>query len=420
MDDKPAALITSDAVVLGILLAILAGVFITSESKRSFWLKFYKFVPSILLCYFIPALLNTFNIISGEKSGLYPVASRYFLPASLVLLTIGVDIPSLKKLGGKALIMFFVASASVMIGGPLVLLLVGSIYPSILISNNEEVWRGLATIAGSWIGGGANQAAMLEIFGASKNMFGQMVAIDVLVAYLWMAVLLYGSKHNDRINKWLKADTSAITALEKKMELIDTNKARIHTGTREWIILLGVAFGLTALSHFLADCIAPFFAAKFPGSSKYSLTSTFFWLVSIATASGLALSFTKMRNLEAYGASDFGSLFLYFLVACIGMNMNLLAVFDNPALVLVGLLWIVIHIAVLLIVAKATRAPFFFVAVGSQANIGGPVSAPVVAAAFNKYLAPVGVLLAVFGYAVGTYAAYLCGLGMQYVSNLLR
>src|SRR5688572_22563614 len=114
MGDKPAAFITNDAVVLGILLAILAGVFITSESKRPFWLRFYKFVPSILLCYFIPALLNTFNIISGEKSGLYPVASRYFLPASLVLLTIGVDIPSLKKLGGKALIMFFVASASVM------------------------------------------------------------------------------------------------------------------------------------------------------------------------------------------------------------------------------------------------------------------------------------------------------------------
>ena len=55
----------------------------------------------------------------------------------------------------------------------------------------------------------------------------------------------------------------------------------------------------------------------------------------------------------------------------------------------------------------------FFVAVGSQANVGGAASAPVVAAAFHQSLAAVGVLLAVLGYAVGTYAAYLCGIIMQ-------
>lgn len=420
MDEKQVPLITNDAVVLGILLTILAGIFLTSNSDKPFWRKFYSVVPSILLCYFIPALLNTFGVISGEKSQLYPVASRYFLPASLVLLTLGVDIPSLRKLGGKSLIMFFAASFGVMIGGPLVLLLVGSIFPDMLMYNNEEVWRGLATIAGSWIGGGANQAAMLEIFGASKNLFGQMVAIDVIVAYLWMGILLYGSKYNGRINKWLKAESASITALEKKMELIDVSSEKKRTGTKEWIMLLGIAFGITGLSHFLADNIAPFFTMYFPGSARYSLTSTFFWLVSIATACGLALSFSRVRKMEAYGASDMGSVFLYFLVACIGMNMNLLAVFDNPTLLLVGMLWIIIHIIVLIVVAKIIKAPFFFVAVGSQANIGGPVSAPVVAAAFNKYLAPVGVLLAVLGYAVGTYAAYLCGLGMQYVHGLLK
>lgn len=111
-----------------------------------------------------------------------------------------------------------------------------------------------------------------------------------------------------------------------------------------------------------------------------------------------------------------GSVFLYVLIATIGMQMNVMAVFDNPGLLFVGLLWISIHALIMVIVAKLTRTPFFFLAVGSQANIGGPASAPVVAAAFHPSLAPVGVLLAVFGYVIGTYGAYLCGVLMQMVA----
>lgn len=420
MEEKASAIITSDAVVLGLLFLVLGFVFVTSSSKKPFWTRFYSVIPSLLLCYFIPALFNTFGIISGEASGLYKVASRYLLPASLILLTLGVDIPALKKLGGKATIMFFAGTAGVMIGGPLALLIMGSVSPDVLVSNGEEVWRGLATISGSWIGGGANQAAMLEVFGASKPLFGQMIAVDVLVANLWMGILLYGAQHNARLNRWLKADASAITQLEKKMESLELVNEQKKRGTREWMILLGVAFTLTGLSHFLADIIAPFFANNFPASERYSLTSGFFWLVVFATTFGLALSFTRARNLEGKGASDIGSVFIYFLVATIGMQMDLKALFDNPKLFLVGVIWIAIHAGILILVAKMIRAPFFFIAVGSQANIGGAASAPIVAAAFNKYLAPVGVLLAVLGYAVGTYGAYISGLVLQFISDMLR
>ena len=139
--DKKLAFVTNDAVVLGMLLVILALVFYTAGSKRSGWQKFYKIIPSILLCYFIPALLNTFNIVSGESSGLYAIASRYFLPASLVLLTIGVDIPALRKLGGKSIIMFFAGTIGVMLGGPLALFVFGSLYPGALMYGEEETWR---------------------------------------------------------------------------------------------------------------------------------------------------------------------------------------------------------------------------------------------------------------------------------------
>jgi uncharacterized membrane protein len=420
MDDKTDPLITNDAVVLGILFLILGVVFLTTSSKKPFWTKFYRIIPSLLLCYFIPALFNTFGVISGETSGLYTIASRYFLPASLILLTLGIDIPALRRLGGKATIMFFAGTLGVMIGGPLVLFLVGSASPDVIMAGDEELWRGLATISGSWIGGGANQAAMLEVFGASKTLFAQMIAVDVLVANLWLGILLFGTQHNERINRWLKADASAITALEKKMETIEKASEQKKRGTREWMILLGVAFTLTGLSHFFADIITPFFATTFPGSVRYSLTSGFFWLVVLATTFGLILSFTKARRLESLGASDLGSVFLYFLIATIGMQMDLKALFDNPKIFLIGGLWIAIHAVILIIVAKIIRAPFFFIAVGSQANIGGAASAPIVAAAFNKFLAPVGVLLAVLGYAVGTYGAYLCGLALQFVSDMLR
>jgi uncharacterized membrane protein len=131
--------------------------------------------------------------------------------------------------------------------------------------------------------------------------------------------------------------------------------------------------------------------------------------VVIATTAGLILSFTRARKLEGAGASTVGSAFLYILVASIGMQMDVTAVFANPGLFAVGMIWIGFHAALLLIVGKLIKAPLFYLAVGSQANVGGAASAPVVASAFHPSLAPVGVLLAVLGYAVGTYGAWLCG-----------
>jgi uncharacterized membrane protein len=180
------------------------------------------------------------------------------------------------------------------------------------------------------------------------------------------------------------------------------------------ITVMTTAFGVTAVAHFMADRIAPWIGNHAPGLAKFSLTSGFFWLIVLATTLALALSFTPVRRLEGAGASRYGSLFLYVLVATIGMKMDILAIFDSPGLFLVGILWMGFHAGLLLVVAKMIRAPFFFLAVGSQANVGGAASAPIVASAFHASLAPVGVLLAVLGYAVGTYGAWICGIMMQF------
>jgi uncharacterized membrane protein len=140
-------------------------------------------------------------------------------------------------------------------------------------------------------------------------------------------------------------------------------------------------------------------------------------LVVLATTGGLLLSMTRARKMEGVGASRVGSVFIYILVATIGMKMDLTAIFNNPGLFLIGGVWILFHALLLIVVARLIRAPVFFLAVGSQANVGGAASAPIVAAAFHPSLAPVGVLLAVLGYALGTYGAWICGNLMRMVSN---
>ncbi|WP_111613138.1 DUF819 family protein [Algoriphagus yeomjeoni] len=410
-------LFTNDAVVFGLLMAILAVIFATSASERPLWRKFYSIVPTVLLCYFIPALANSFGLISGESSGLYKVASRYLLPASLVLFTISIDIKGILKLGPKALTMFLAGTVGIMLGGPLALMTVGFLFPELLGgSGPEEVWRGLSTIAGSWIGGGANQTAMLEVFGPSPELFSQMIAVDVLVANLWMAFLLYWAAKPEKIDKLFKADSTKIYELRDKIEEFRKGIMRIPT-LSDTMIILGVGFGVTGLAHLIADFVAPYIGENYPSLKQYSLDSAFFWIVVIATTAGLLLSFTKARKLEGAGASRMGSVLLYVLVATIGMQMDLGAVLDNPLLFVVGIVWMIFHIIIMLIVAFIIKAPFFYVAVGSQANVGGAASAPIVAAAFDASLAPVGVLLAVLGYAAGTYGAYLCGLMMQVISG---
>lgn len=411
-------LITNDAVVFGLLMTVLALVFATSASSNPYFKKFYRVVPSILLCYFIPAVFNSTGVISGELSNLYQVASRYLLPTSLVLLTLSIDFKGILKLGPKALIMFLAGSLGIVLGGPLALMAVSSFFPSILGGvGPDEIWRGLATIAGSWIGGGANQTAMLEVFEASPTLFSQMIAVDVLVANVWMAVLLYWAAKPGKIDQIFKADSSAILELQEKVEKYRAGILKIPTMS-DTMKILGVGFALTGIAHFFADIIGPFIGENYPALKQYSLNSTFFWIVVIATTGGLLLSFTKARELEGVGASRLGSVLLYVLVATIGMQMDLMAVFDNPVFFLIGIFWMIFHVLIMLLIAFLIKAPFFFVAVGSQANVGGAASAPIVASAFNPSLAPVGVLMAVLGYAVGTYGAYLCGLLLQLVHNL--
>ena len=417
---EKSALISNDAITLGILMLCLGLIFFTSSLKNKFFKTFYKYVPALLMCYLLPAIFNSVGIIDDKSSKLYFVASRYFLPASLLLMTISIDLKAIANLGLKALIMFFTGTIGIVIGGPIAILLISTVSPETVGgAGPDAVWRGLSTLAGSWIGGGANQAAMLEIFEYNKDKYGGMVLVDIVVANLWMAILLVGIGKRNQIDKWLKSDTTAIDELKEKVVNFTKSISKKPTLT-DYMIMLGIAFTGVGLAHLLADNISASLltveAFQDSSSALSSFTSKFFWMITIATAIGVILSFTQVKQYEGAGASTIGSIFIYFLVATIGMKMDLSTVFDNPGLIAIGLVWMSIHAGLLILVAKLIKAPYFFMAVGSQANVGGAASAPVVAAAFHPSLTSVGVLLAVFGYVVGTYAAIGCTILMEIAS----
>ena len=415
MDTRP--IFENDAIVFGLLMLILGFVFYTSSRKTGFWGFFYKYIPALLMCYFIPAILNTFNLIDGETSKVYFIASRYLLPAALVLMTLSINLKAIANLGYKALIMFATGTIGIIIGGPIAILLISLVSPDTVGGADfDAVWRGLTTIAGSWIGGGANQAAMLEIFQYNPQKFSSMVVVDIFVANTWMAILLLGIGKSKKIDKWLKADNSAIEILKQKVSTF-SEKIKRNPTLSDYMIMLGLAFAAVGLAHLGSGLIAgeleSIAAFTNKESALSSFTSTFFWMITIATICGILLSFTKAKNYEGAGASKLGSIFIYILVASIGMQMNLLDIFDNPGLIAVGFVWMSIHAGLLILVAKLIKAPYFFLAVGSQANVGGAASAPVVAAEFHPSLASVGVLLAVLGYVVGTYGAIACAWLME-------
>ncbi|WP_088323065.1 DUF819 domain-containing protein [Polaribacter tangerinus] len=429
---------TSDAIVFGILMISLGFVFYTENIKSGFWSKFYKIVPGLFMAYFIPALFTTFGIISPEwestnaageiikgKSELYYIASRFLLPAALVLMTLSIDLKAIFNLGSKALILFFTGTIGIIIGGPIAVLLISIFSPETVGGADfDAVWRGLSTLAGSWIGGGANQTAMLEIYKYNPAKYGAMVFVDIVVANIWMAIILIGIGKKEKIDKWLKADNTAIEELKNKVSQF-TQKVKRNPSLSDLMIMLAIAFGTVSFGHFAAKYISVFFADFVASLSSQTwrnifsfLGSGFFWLISISTIVAILLSFTKAKNYEGAGASKLGSVFIYILVATIGMKMDLAMILDNLGLIAVGLVWMGIHAGLLILVAKIIKAPYFFLAVGSQANVGGAASAPIVAQAFHPSLATVGVLLAVFGYAIGTIGAILCTILLELSATL--
>ncbi|MHC5024836.1 MAG: DUF819 family protein [Planctomycetota bacterium] len=389
-------LVEHPVAILCVLVAVLSLIFQAGEHALGRGL--FRIVPKLVFCYFVPTMLTTLGVLPGH-SELYVWIKTFLLPASLLLLILALDVPGIVRLGPKAGIMLLAGTAGVVIGGPVALLIGQEI-----MDLPPDSWQGLTALSGSWIGGGANMVALGEIAEVSTDMFSMMVIVDVFVANIWLGVLLYLSGHQERIDNWSGANAKAIYDLQRRLEDFHARTSRLPT-VNDLMMMIALAFVGMWVCYQSGGWLAGQIT-YLDGEEIKPVPST--WKFILITTIGVGLSFTRARKLEGAGASKIGTVMLYLLVASIGAEANFLSILEAPELVGVGAIWMAVHIFVLLTVARLIRAPIFFVAVGSQANIGGAASAPIVASAFHPTLAPVGVLLAVAGYVLGTYAGLAC------------
>lgn len=398
-------LIEDPVLLAAFLMAILAALF--AADRHPVLGRPFKVVPLLVFAYFVPALFSNTGVIPTQ-SPLYDFIKKVLLPASLILLTLSVDIPGILKLGPKVLVLFLGATASIVIGGPLAYLAVGLMAPDALAEIGDQAWRGMAALSGSWIGGGANFVAIGKSAGALDATIGLMVVVDVAIANVWTGALLWFAGRSQRMDAKIGADASAIDELREKVERYRAQVAR-PTSLPDLLAILAIGFGGTALATALATPKDDWQGLPEIGQ----IVNTFTWIVILVTTLGVGLSFTPLRRLEGAGAGAVGSTLLYLLVASIGAHADFARVGEVPVLVVIGALWMALHAGFMLFLRRRLRAPIFFAAVGSQANVGGAASAPIVASAFHPSLAPVGVLLAVGGYVLGTYCGLLCALLLE-------
>ena len=380
-----AALITDPTAVFGYIAAVAGLIFWASTLPR--FRKLFALTPPVIYAYFVPTISAAVGIIPGD-SLVYGWMTRYLLLVALILLMLSVDVKSILRLGPMALFMVVAGSVGIVLGAVVSFLLFGEFLP-------EESWKAFAALSGSWIGGTANMVAIAESVGTPDALMGPIIVIDTVVGYGWMGLLLFFSAFQHKFDARINAHTEKIEETNRRLADVAEHRHPLTTATS--VIIVGIGFGSAILAAVVGD--------RLPALGDPTIISHTTWAVLIVVTGGLALSFTPVSRLEEYGASRFGYTALYLLLGAIGAQANLRAVIEAPAFLAAGVVWIGVHALVLLAAARIVRAPLFFFATSSMANIGGVASAPIVAGVYHRAMAPVGLLMAVVGYVLGIYGA---------------
>lgn len=402
------SLISEPMSVFTFLALICAGIYWSTQQP---WAKkFYRVVPPILLVCYIPALTTNFGI-TPSSSAAYEWMRDYLLPLSLFLLVMGTDVPMVMQVGRKAIIVMLFGTLGVVLGAPLSLLIFQDWLP-------PDIWKGMAAISGSWIGGGANFAALKESVDAPDGIAGAAIIVDATITFTWLGVWLYVARFPHLLDRFYKSDTRALEELDRRFRNFKEAEQR-EPHMVDFIFMVAVGLGAAVLCGKFAEFIYPIVHPMMEARSVAlaSVFSQFTFLILALTTLGIAASFTPLRRLESAGASNFGFAALYLFFTSLGAQADLARIMDMPIFLVVGVVWLFFHLCFLLLGAWITKAPLFLVAVGSEANLGGYATAPVIASAFYRSMAPVGLLLAIFGSVIGTYCGLIAAFLLRMVAN---
>ncbi|CUS96621.1 DUF819 domain-containing protein [Candidatus Chrysopegis kryptomonas] len=380
-------MLTNPTEIFAYLVFLIFLIYQASQVK--FLSKFFKYLPPVIWVYFLPMLSSAIGIIPRE-SEFYNWTKIYLLPSALILLLLSANIPVIIKLGLKAIVMFFTGSFGIIIGGPIVLLIFKHWLP-------PDAWKGIGALSGSWMGGSATMLAIAQSIGTPESLLAPLIVVDTVVGYGWMGVVIFLSAFQDKVDEFNRVDKTILLELNKKLQDLKEAKKKFLTFV-DLATMIFVAF----VGGILSLKIGNFFPQAGEIITHYT------WGIIIATTLGVILSFTKLSELENSGSTHIGNFMLYLLLASVGARANIYGVFETPIFMIMGVLWILIHAMCLFIVGRLIKAPMFLMATSSQANIGGPVTAPIVASVYQSALAPVGLLMAVAGNIFGIYGGLLC------------
>lgn len=372
--------------ILALLVSIEAAVLFLAGHART--KGFFKYLPAVFWIYFVPIIFSTCGVLPSQ-SRVYPAVTTFCLPASLVLILLAADLKAILRLGRPALFMMAVGSAGIMLGAPAVFFIFKRWLP-------DGSWSGFAALSASWTGGSANMIAVKEAIGTPDSVFLPMVVVDTIVAYSWMGILIALAVYQQAYDRWNRSDRRMIEELNGRARAAACPEFRGFKPVPVLIILL-IALAGTVISTRLASLVP-----QIGGMTAYT------WTILAASTLGILLSFTPAKRLECAGASKIGYLILYFVLTSIGARASLASIVSAPLLIVAGFVWVTIHGLFLFAASRLFKVPMALAAAASQANIGGPASAPIVAAIYEPALAPVGLLLGILGNVIGTYCGLVC------------
>lgn len=388
-------MVTNSYAVIAILVLIEFCVLCISSMRR--FKKYFHFIPPVFWIYAIPMLFSSLGLITTENP-FYNIIAANVLPGSLILLLLGTDLKAISRLGKKALFMMLIGSVSIMVAIPLVFYLFKGI-----VGNN--MWSGFGALSASWVGGSANMIAVKEALGAPEQVFAPMLVVDTVVPYVWMAFLIAAVGMQNIFDKKFKVDNNVMEELKQHLSLQEELKKSFSVKGTAWIIF-------TVVAGVILSRICAYYMP-----AVRNMISVYTWTIIFASILGVLLSLTPARKLERSNSTAVGYWLLYFVLTTIGAKACIRDL--NAALVLIGAGFcvIILHGLILVAAAKIVRAPMFLVVTASQANIGGPASAPIVAAVYQPALACVGILMAVLGNILGTYTGIITGYICKFIAK---
>ena len=311
-----------------------------------------------------------------EINAIYELTKANLLPAMLFLMLLSVDFRLFLKLGKKLTLAYILAVLS---------LAFSFIFVSVAFAFESDMAAAFGALAGSWMGGTANMIAVGSALGVSQEAFGFALVVDSINYTLWVMFLLFLVPFAAIFNRFTKAEESSRS--------LDTLSCACVVGTKRYWVLIAAALIASMVAQVIASSV-----------EFLNHTTT---VVILATLFGVAGSFTRLKSMN--GSSEIASSMLYLLVALIGSK----AVFESfgalGIYVLAGFSILLLHAFLMVVGAKLLKLDLFSIAVASLSNIGGVASAPILAAAYNKNLVSVGVLMAVMGYLIGTFGGLAIG-----------